>query len=136
MTTLILIGGLAAAGKTTLGHEIARMTKFAFLDKDTVTRPLVEALLLALDAPDGTEDRQSDVYLSQVRPREYQSFLDVVIENVNLGVSTIAVAPFVREMADRQWLDKLQEQVPGAMIHSLWIAPSAELLWERTRSRG
>jgi predicted kinase len=135
MTDLILFGGLAASGKSTLGREIAQVTRFAFLDKDTITKPLVEALLLAAHAPDGVDDRQSERYVNQVRPYEYQAFLDTVIENVGLGVSTIAVAPFLREMADQAWLDTLQAQLPGAAIHKLWLAPSEDLLYERLRSR-
>ena len=136
MTTLILIGGLAAAGKTTLGQEMARITKFAYLDKDTITQPLVEALLSALDAPGGADDRQSDVYLKQVRPYEYQAFMNTVLENVTIGVPTIAVAPFVREMADPMWLDVLQQQIPDATIHKLWLSPSEDLLYERIVGRG
>jgi predicted kinase len=136
MPTLILIGGLAASGKTTLGREIARITKFAFLDKDTITQPLVEALLVAGDAPGGRDDRQSDLYLGLVRPLEYQTFMDVVVENIKLGVSAIAVAPFLREMTDQAWLDNLQQQIPEAVIHKVWIAPSSELLYERVVSRG
>lgn len=131
-----MIGGLAAAGKTTLGREIARITKFAFLDKDTMTLPLVEALLSATHAPGGTDDRQSDVYLNRVRPLEYECFLNTAIENVALGVSTIAVAPFLSEMADPLWLRSLHKQLPAATIHKIWIDASDAELHKRIVARG
>ena len=135
MPHLILIGGLAAAGKTTLGREIARLTRFAFLDKDRLTQPLVEALLSALDVPGGIDDRHSETYLNQVRPYEYECFMNTVIENVTLGISTIAVAPFLREIVDSLWLDEMHQQLPEASIHKVWIDTLDKVLHERLLKR-
>lgn len=42
--TLLLIGGYAGCGKTELAGALARAMRWALLDKDTLTRPLLEAL--------------------------------------------------------------------------------------------
>src|SRR5690625_4130486 len=42
---VILIGGYAGSGKTELGRIIARETGWPILDKDTLTRPVVETAL-------------------------------------------------------------------------------------------
>jgi hypothetical protein len=47
-----------------------------------------------------------------------------------------AVAPFIREMADQQWLDDLQNKIANATIHKLWLSPSEDLLYQRTVGRG
>src|SRR3954452_24635669 len=40
---VILIGGYAGSGKSELGRIIARETGWPMIDKDTITRPVVEA---------------------------------------------------------------------------------------------
>src|SRR4051812_22582180 len=66
---LILIGGYAGSGKSELGRIIARETGWPMIDKDTITRPVVEAMLEAIGH--SANDRESEEYMTLVRPREY-----------------------------------------------------------------
>ena len=69
-TSLVLVGGFAGSGKTEFGQLLAAVTGWALLDKDALTRPLTESLLLALGAD--PNDRQTDLYKQRVRPLEYR----------------------------------------------------------------
>lgn len=106
---VILIGGYAGCGKSELGRILARKTGWPILDKDTITRPVVEIALETLGQP--PHDRESEAYMNTVRPREYEALLAAVIENVECGNSVIATAPFVREFRDPVWIDRVSAQL-------------------------
>jgi len=103
---LVLVGGYAGSGKTEFGRVLARRTGWAVLDKDSTTRHVVEVALVALGQP--ASDRESSIYLDHVRPAEYAALMSAIIENLECGVSVIATAPFVQEMADEHWLKDLE----------------------------
>jgi DNA-binding transcriptional MocR family regulator len=70
---VVMIGGYAGSGKTELGRILARETKWPILDKDTLTRFVVEAALEMQGL--SRNDRESEVYLKNFRPSEYDSLL-------------------------------------------------------------
>lgn len=115
----IAVGGLTGSGKTTLGKYLARRLGYAYLDKDTITRNLVDALLMRAGSPVGSGDRDSDIYRTLVRPLEYACFLNTVEENIALGVPTIASAPFLTEMTDPDWLENMVQLCEDAQPRSL-----------------
>jgi DNA-binding transcriptional regulator YhcF (GntR family) len=55
---VLLIGGYAGSGKSELARMVARETGWAILDKDTLTRPVVEAALEVLGV--SPHDRESE----------------------------------------------------------------------------
>lgn len=133
---LVLVGGYAGSGKTELGRMIVRLTGWAMLDKDTTTRPVVEAALETLGIP--PSDREGDTYLNVVRPAEYEALLNSVTENLECGVSVVATAPFVRELKDKAWLDRLDAQcrMLPADLTVVWVACDAESMRSYLRHRG
>jgi DNA-binding transcriptional regulator YhcF (GntR family) len=80
MPHLILIGGYAGSGKSELGRTLARLTSWAMVDKDTTTRPVVEKTLEVMGT--SPNDRESDIYLNEVRPREYEAMMATIAENL------------------------------------------------------
>ncbi len=69
---LILIGGPAGAGKSHVSQLLVRHTDAAvLLDKDTLTRPLAERLLIELGC--SPHDRESSTYRERVRPVKERS---------------------------------------------------------------
>src|SRR5262249_62290760 len=92
---VLLIGGYAGSGKTELGRVLIRETGWPMLDKDTLTRPVAEVALEVLGQ--SPNDRESEVYLSKIRPREYEALMAAAHENVECGNSAIVTAPFLRE---------------------------------------
>jgi predicted kinase/transcriptional regulator with XRE-family HTH domain len=102
---LILVGGYAGSGKTEFGSFLSSITGWTLLDKDLLTRPLAEGLLLSLGGD--PNDRQTSLYRERVRPLEYRCLLSTAYENLMRGVSTVLTAPFVAEIANEAWLSRM-----------------------------
>ncbi|HEY3505777.1 MAG TPA: AAA family ATPase [Actinocatenispora sp.] len=132
----VLIGGYAGTGKTSIARALARQTGWALLDKDTLCGPLVETALAVLSLPPG--DRDSDAYRTVVRPAEYRALLDTSLDNVRIGRSVIAVAPFIGEFADEQWLSGTRSAVEasGGWLRIVWVHGDADSMLTYLRRRG
>jgi predicted kinase len=133
---VVLIGGYAGSGKTELGRILVKSTGWAMLDKDTITRPVVESALEMLgQSPD---DREGDTYLNVVRPAEYTALTAVMTENIELGTSVVVTAPFLREFTSRTWLDRTIAhcQSKGAEVTIVWIRCDADSMRTYLRHRG
>jgi len=133
---VVLIGGYAGSGKSELGRIIARETGWPLIDKDTITRPVVEAALELLGQ--SPNDRESDPYMTIVRPREYEALMATMVENIDCGNSVIATAPFIREFADRAWIDRTRERLSGsnATMSLVWVHCDADTMHMYLRGRG
>jgi predicted kinase len=133
---VILVGGYAGSGKTELGRMLIRETGWPMLDKDTITRPVVEAALELLG--ESPHDRESAAYLDHVRPREYEALAAAAAENVECGNSAIVTAPFLREMADRAWIARTRAAF--AAMHAtttlVWVHCDADTMHTYLRHRG
>lgn len=133
---VILIGGYAGSGKTELGRTLARRTHWPMLDKDTTTRPVVEAALEKLGiAP---SDRESDIYLNVIRPSEYEALTAAMTENVSCGSSAIVTAPFIRELSDRAWCERTAALVSSmnAVLHVIWVRCDEPTMKSYIKKRG
>lgn len=133
---VVFVGGYAGSGKTELGRILARETGWALLDKDTMTRPVVEAALESVGL--SPHDRESDFYLSSVRPREYESLINAMTENLQCGTGSVVTAPFIREFADSAWVDRIQATCTdfGAAATFVWLYCDAETMHTYVRHRG
>jgi DNA-binding transcriptional regulator YhcF (GntR family) len=132
---VIMIGGYAGSGKTELGRIVARETGWPMLDKDTLTRYVVEAALELQGL--SRNDRESDVYVNQIRPGEYASLLEAMSENVQCGNSTIVTAPFIREFSNEAWLTKIQATCRNlsANLTVVWVYCDADTMHSYVRHR-
>ncbi len=133
---VVFVGGYAGSGKTELGRILCRATGWPILDKDTLTRPLVEMTLEAHGQ--SPHDRESPAYLELIRPAEYESLMAVVDENLQCGTSAIVTAPFLREFTDRAWLDRVAATADtvGASVTLVWVACDADSMRSYIRRRG
>ncbi|WP_329793565.1 GntR family transcriptional regulator [Lentzea sp. DG1S-22] len=133
---VLLIGGYAGSGKTELGRVIARETGWPMLDKDTLTRPVVEAALELLGL--SPNDRESESYLSDVRPREYEALINAMTENVQCGNSAIVTAPFIKEFRDVAWLNRIQASCDDmkAVVTVIWVYCDPSTMNTYIRHRG
>ena len=132
----VLIGGFPGSGKTELGRILARLTGWPILDKDTLTRPVVEAALEILGR--SPHDRESDAYLEKIRPREYESLMSAALENLECGNSVILTAPFIREFRDDAWITRTEAQMQalGAVTSFAWIYCDESTMHTYMRHRG
>lgn len=98
--TLVMMAGHAGTGKTTfsqlfIAHQALVQRTWAFLDKDTIGGLFTQALM-TMHTGNGF-DRDSPVFSEKVRPLEYEALTNVVRENLLMGTSCIACAPFGQE---------------------------------------
>ncbi|MEH1168009.1 GntR family transcriptional regulator [Micromonospora arida] len=133
---VIVVGGYAGSGKTELGRILARATGWAILDKDSLTRPVVEAALEVMGL--SPHDRESEAYLNVIRPREYEALMDAAEENVECGNSAIVTAPFVRELRDDLWVSRMHSRFASmeARVHLVWVYCDAQTMQTYIRRRG
>ena len=132
----VLIGGYAGSGKTALGKILAHLTGWPLLDKDSLTRPVVEAALEALGQ--SPHDRESPTYLTKVRPREYEALANTTIENLACRNSAIVAAPFIREFTDTVWIERTQAAYAAmdATTTLVWMYCDADTMHTYLRHRG
>ncbi|MBB4687218.1 AAA family ATPase [Amycolatopsis jiangsuensis] len=118
---VLMIGGYAGSGKTELGRVLTRETGWAMLDKDSLTRFVVEAALEVMGL--SRNDRESETYLTKIRPAEYTSLLEAMTENVQVGNSVIVTAPFLREFSSEEWLNRQIAACRklGANLTIVWV---------------
>jgi DNA-binding transcriptional regulator YhcF (GntR family) len=133
---VILIGGYAGSGKSELGRIITRETGWPTIDKDTITRPVVEvALELIGQSPN---DRESEPYMTLIRPREYEALMATIVELVECGNSVVGTAPFIREFTESAWIDRTRATLSAlnATLSLVWVRCDAETMHTYLRGRG
>ncbi|MFD0353644.1 AAA family ATPase [Streptomyces sp. NPDC127110] len=118
---LVLVGGYAGSGKSELAEFISYLTGWPRLDKDSLTRPLVEALLVAHGGD--PHDRHTPLYLEKARDAEYQCLMETAADNIRAGISTVLDAPFLREFSDPAWMQRLINRckAQGAEVAVIWV---------------
>lgn len=136
MNKLVLIAGYAGTGKTYIGKILTKAIHNAiFMDKDTLTRYFVENILEKLQA--SKNDRESETYLKKVRPLEYDTLMKHANENLQLGKTVIACAPFLKELNDEDWISNLSDELEfdDIKLKIIWIKTDLNTMKERILSR-
>lgn len=128
--SIILVGGFAGSGKTELARFFVQLTGWPLLDKDPLTRPLVERLLVALGGD--PHDRHSELYREQVRPVEYDCLMQSALANMRCGISSVLSAPFIAEMTDAKWMQRLVNRAGslGVDVYPVWVQCDEESMRE------
>lgn len=118
---MVLVGGYAGSGKSELAEFISYLTGWPRLDKDSLTRPLVEALLIAHGGD--PHDRHTPLYLEKARGAEYQCLMESAYDNIRAGISTVLDAPFLREFGDPAWMGRLSNRCRayGTEMVVIWV---------------
>jgi predicted kinase len=133
---LILIGGGAATGKSSISIEIVKMIPNAvLLDKDQLFGEWVDALLEARGHP---SDRDCAVYWECIRPMEYASLERLALNHLRLGKLVVIDAPLRLEFSDPSWIEQIAQacRALGAKLITSWIEVAPECARERMRQRG
>jgi predicted kinase len=123
---LILFAGHAGTGKTSLAKKalplLAASTgkDFFFLDKDTAYGAFSSHMMGLLTGD--PHDRDSPAYLEHIRDQEYAGLIDIVRENLALGVSVILVGPFTREIMSGKFFQPALLGLPAETVCRIaWI---------------
>jgi predicted kinase len=133
---VLLVGGYPGSGKSELSRILARQSGWPMIDKDTITRPVVETALEILGH--SPHDRESPEYLESIRPSEYAALAATTLENVECGNSAIVTAPFLREFKDKAWIDRTTASLAShkAVTTLVWIYCDADTMHRYMRQRG
>ncbi|MFG2078686.1 AAA family ATPase [Nonomuraea maritima] len=133
---LTLVGGYAGSGKTEFSRFLSDITGWAFLDKDSLTRPMAERLLVSLGGD--PHDRHSELYLREVRPLEYRCLMDTAFDNLKARTSAILSAPFIAELCDPDWVSRLTNRCAsrGIDVAVVWVRCDVESMREYIEFRG
>ncbi|MBX6390584.1 MAG: AAA family ATPase [Frankia sp.] len=128
--TVVLVGGYAGSGKSEIAKFLGSLTGWPVLDKDSLTRHLVDQLLIALGGE--AHDRSSRLYLEKVRPLEYRCLLEATWDNVDCGTSVILDAPFIAEYARAEWMTRFHNRCRSkrATVVPIWVHCDTESMRE------
>ncbi|WP_419996371.1 AAA family ATPase [Streptomyces boninensis] len=134
--SVVLVGGFAGSGKSEIAKFLGGLTGWTILDKDTLTRRLVDQLLVALGGE--AHDRSSDLYREKVRPLEYHCLIEVAKENIRSGVSVILDAPFISEFSQPDWMQRFQNfcRPRQVALSTIWVECDPESMREYIEFRG
>src|SRR5699024_3968015 len=133
---VILIGGYAGSGKSELGRMIARESGWPVLDKDTVTRPVVEAAREVVGA--SPLDRAVETSRAAVGARGGEAREEPTQEHVEGGNSAVSAAPFLKELRDQSWTDRVRATCTAldTQLARAWVRCDAESMHTYLRRRG
>ncbi len=133
---LIIITGCAGAGKTTIGMELAKRLRYAYVDKDTVTRDYTDFALKSLGSFEG--DRESELYKKEILPIEYKVTFKVCCEILAVGRSVVLTIPFIGQITDYQKWENIRneahigEDIP---VKFIWIKHDIDTEKSNIRNR-
>lgn len=140
MARLVFFAGHAGTGKTTLAKRAVPLLhartgeSFCLLDKDTVYGAY-SAKVMGLLTGD-PDDRDSPTYLEHLRDQEYAGLFDIARENLELGVNTVLVGPFSREVRSHRVFDAAALGMPAATrISVVWVELDEEAAKARIVAR-
>lgn len=102
-THIVMVSGYAGTGKSTVGKSIAKELGSVYLDKDTVGQGFTEKILKDNNSHEG--DRESDIYHSEISPMEYETIINLAVENVSLGNDVVLTAPFISQLQEEDWVE-------------------------------
>ena len=134
MTTLHIVCGLPASGKTSFARELAGMTHSALFDSDTATDLIIQAAHRAAGLD--PHDRDSPTYKQTYRDSVCETLFALAKENLP-NTDVIIAGPFTAELKDKEsWLQTLKQRFPDHTIqlHHLELPKQQRL--ERMKARG
>ncbi|MET9126367.1 AAA family ATPase [Streptomyces sp. NPDC004528] len=134
--TVILVGGYAGSGKSEFAKFLGGLTGWPILDKDSLTRPLVDQLLVSLGGE--AHDRSSELYRQRVRPLEYRCLMEAAWDNLDCGISAILDAPFIAEFGQSEWMQRFQNRCRSKRVSvaTIWVGCDLESMREYIEFRG
>lgn len=129
----VVIAGVAGSGKSTLGAAVARDLAAPLLDLDTLTAPLLDVLSPLLGS--GHWNDSGDA-APLIRAGRYAVMRSVAEELTSVGVRSVMVAPFTRELQGGDEWAALLESVAPAPVVVVHVDGSEALLARRRADRG
>lgn len=105
---VILLGGMPASGKTTVGRQLAKTLKIPFFDKDLLCDDFTNYIVSEKTYP---FDRDSDFYRKELRNMEYDVTLKQAYEHAKEDISSICISPFTSEFSQEGKLELIEQKL-------------------------
>ena len=102
---LILISGPPGSGKTTCGRWLSDKYKIPYVDYDGVIQPFMTEVYDRF-----YQGRAYDEFCSIWRECCYETFWNVIAENLRAGISIAASAPLSKEMRQPSFFDGMKSK--------------------------
>ena len=131
---VVLLTGWPAAGKSTVGRELARRLGGALIDQDTATAPLVTVVADLVGVHDLTDPRLA----GPTRRARYETVTALAEDNLRIGTPVVLVAPFTEERRDLDAWNALERRLRAAGGSPLlvWLRLEPATAIYRLRARG
>lgn len=139
MVTILFVLGHACSGKTYLAkqwiqHSLNKGEPWCLMDKDTIGETFSKALLTAYGL--SINDRDSPEYKKYVRDLEYQACLDVIREQVSLGVNVVVPGPWTKELKNGDLFINEKLDIPeNVRLKHVYLDIKSEIIKERLIKR-
>ncbi|MET0716347.1 MAG: AAA family ATPase [Mycetocola sp.] len=131
----LAVVGSAGSGKSTIARVVARRARAAYIDKDSVAGPLVDAAMQAQGQP--LEVRESnDFYRANLMPAEYEAVFAVACDNLQLGRPVVIDAPFAAYLSEPEFFENAARNWPKVERFVLHVVASEETTRARLHERG
>lgn len=129
---VVVVGGVAGSGKTTLGRALSRAIGMPVLDLDSLTNPLLDILDGLIEGPHWNS---AGPHAELIRRGRYAVLRSAARDIIAVNQRAVLVAPFTRELAGGQEWDALTAAVAPAPVRVIYVDGSAELLAHRRLMR-
>lgn len=134
MSTLHIVCGLPAVGKTTYALKLAKELGAAFFDSDTASDLLIQAAHRAAGLD--PHDRDSALYKQTYREPVYETLFALAGQNL-AHIDVILAGPFTAEVGARdEWENTLSARFAPHRIEIHHLTIENDLRLERMKNRG
>lgn len=129
---LIIISGLPGSGKSTCGRKIAGRLHITYIDYDTVIGRFLDDIYRRF-----YQEIPYHIFRREWRECTYNTFWDIIAENLRLGNSVAASAPLTKEHSMKEFFTEFKEKY-GISINILSVITEVpqEVLHKRIMERG
>jgi len=135
---LIYVCGLAATGKTSLSKRLVKYLNkktipTALIDKDVIANKFVKKGLQLMGL--NQNDRDSPIYKQHFRDLEYEVTLDLIREQLKLGVSCVAPAPWTNEIKNSSIFNNTYQTKHNLIIKHILLKSTIDRIREKIINR-
>lgn len=130
---LIYVCGLSATGKTSFSKRLVNYFNQNFIptvlvDKDVLANKFVRKGLELMGA--NPNDRDSPFYKEHFRDLEYEVTLDMIQEQLKMGLSCVAPAPWTKEIKNEMIFQNFYQTPNKLYIKHVFLKSSQERMKE------
>lgn len=130
----VIIAGVAGSGKSTLGRSVAQRLRAPFIDLDSITNPLLDALF-------GVRNSSATHWLTtdagpEIRDARYSALRTVAHDQIATAGLAVVVAPFTAELRGGLEWQQLLAALHPARLAVFYLTGDPSVFESRRATRG